>query len=47
MKFFEKKGSSLVFRNNGEIVEICPWGKNSLRTRAVFMGEIKEKRKRK
>lgn len=40
MKYFERKETSLIFRNNGEIVEICPWGKNSLRTRSVFMGEI-------
>lgn len=42
MKFFEKKGNSLLFRENGESVLITPWGKNSLRVRAKLMGEIEE-----
>ena len=42
MNFFENKGNSLVFRSNGETVELCPWGKNSLRVRASFMSDIKD-----
>ena len=41
MNYFERIDNSLVFRSNGETVAICPWGENSLRTRATFMGEIK------
>lgn len=42
MTFFEKKGNSLVFRDNGETVLITPWGKNGLRVRACPLGEISE-----
>ncbi len=42
MKFFEKMGCSLVFRANGETVMITPWGANSFRVRATFLGEILE-----
>ncbi len=38
----KKKNESIVFKANGEIVEICPWGKNSLRLRAAFMGDIRD-----
>jgi alpha-D-xyloside xylohydrolase len=40
MNFFEKKGNDLIFRYNGEIVQLTPWGKNSLRLRAVMQGVI-------
>lgn len=42
MKFFEKKDHSLIFRENGETVQITPWGSNSFRVRANFLGEILE-----
>ncbi len=42
MDFFEKNGSRLIFRENGETVEVAPWGKNSLRVRASFLGDIQE-----
>ena len=42
MGYFSKKDNSLIFTANGEVVELSPWGKNSLRTRASFFGGIKE-----
>ena len=42
MNFFEKCGNSLIFRENGETVMISPWGKNSFRVRAAFLGDIDE-----
>ena len=42
MGFFEEIEGSLVFRENGETVMISPWGPNSLRVRATFLGGIKE-----
>ena len=41
MSYFVRTDNSIVFRSNGETVEICPWGKNSLRLRSIFMGDIK------
>ena len=38
--FFQKEENSIIYRDNGETVKISPWGKNSLRLQAVFMGEI-------
>ena len=42
MNFFTKEDTSLVFRENGETVMITPWGKDSFRVRATFLGEISE-----
>ena len=42
LHFFEEKDGSLIFRENGETVMVTPWGENSLRIRAAFLGEIKE-----
>ena len=42
MQYFEISNGSLICRNSGETVMLTPWGKNSLRLRAVFLGEIKE-----
>lgn len=42
MRFFERDGCSLVYRANGETVMITPWGENSFRVRATFLGEILE-----
>lgn len=38
--FFEEMDGSLIFRENGETVMVTPWGADSLRVRAVFLGEI-------
>ena len=40
MSMFEQKGNALIARYNGEIVQVEPWGENSLRVRAVKMGSI-------
>ena len=42
MQFFEQKENQLIFRYNGETVVVCPWGKNSLRVRSTFLGDIPE-----
>ena len=42
MNFFTKEDTSLVFRENGETVMITPWGKDSFRVRATFLGEISD-----
>ena len=42
MSFFEEQNGSLLFRENGETVMVTPWGDNSLRVRASFLGEIQE-----
>lgn len=42
LQFFEKEQDSLVFRGNGELLALTPWGKNGLRVRSVFNGELKE-----
>ena len=42
MQFFERIENSLVFRANGETVMITPWGANSFRVRATFLGAISE-----
>lgn len=42
MNYFEKTDNSLIFRSNGETVKICPWGRNSLRIRSSFFGDIKD-----
>ena len=42
LQFFEKKQDSLLFRGNGELLALTPWGKNGLRVRSVFYGELKE-----
>ncbi|MDO4293563.1 MAG: glycoside hydrolase family 31 protein [Eubacteriales bacterium] len=42
MQYFEQKGNSLLFRENGETVMLTPWGENSLRVRSVILGDITE-----
>ena len=42
LQYFEEKEGSLLFRENGETVMVTPWGANSLRVRAAFLGEIEE-----
>ena len=42
LQFFEKDGDSLLFRGNGELLSLTPWGENGLRARSVFAGELKE-----
>ena len=44
MAFFRKQGNSVVFRNNGETLVVCPWGPDSVRVRAVLMGDVRDDR---
>ena len=44
MNYFEKNGSSLIWRNRGETLVITSWGPDSLRVRAVPMGELRDDR---
>ena len=44
MNYFEIEGSRLIFRNHGETLAVEPWGPDSLRVRAVPMGEIRDDR---
>ncbi|MCD8336903.1 MAG: glycoside hydrolase family 31 protein [Lachnospiraceae bacterium] len=42
LNFFEVQNQSLIFRENGETVMVTPWGRDGLRVRAAFIGEIGE-----
>ncbi len=44
MAYFEQQGNSVIFRNNGETVVVCPWGPDSARVRAVLMGDVRDDR---
>ncbi len=44
MDYFSKDQISLTFRNLGETLELQAWGENSLRVRAVMMGELTDDR---
>ena len=44
MDFFEVNGLQLIWRNQGETLAIEPWGIDSLRVRAVLMGELRDDR---
>lgn len=42
MKFFDVQGKNLLFRQNGELVMVTPWGENGIRIRSTFLGDIDE-----
>ena len=44
MAYFVQEGNSIIFRNNGETVVVCPWGPDSARVRAVLMGDVRDDR---
>ena len=44
MNFFEINGQQLLFRNHGETLAVDPWGPDSLRVRAVPMGDLRDDR---
>jgi len=44
MKFFEFNGQQIIWRNHGETVVVEPWGPDSLRVRAVLMGDVADNR---
>jgi len=35
MKYVERQGNEIIFRSNGEAIQITPWGRNSLRVPAM------------
>ena len=42
MQFFEDAAGKLVFRENGEVVQVEAWGEDSVRVRSRFLGDILE-----
>ncbi len=42
MAFFEREDRGLLFRENGEMVLVSPWGRDGLRVRARILEEIGE-----
>ncbi len=44
MNFFEQNGKQIIFRNLGETVTVDPWGPDSVRVRAVLMGDVRDDR---
>ena len=42
MRYFEDMDGKLIFRDNGETVQIEVWGKDSLRVRSRMLGDIKD-----
>lgn len=44
MRYFTCDQTALIFRNLGETLELRAWGENSLRVRAVPMGELTDDR---
>ena len=40
MQFFSEENGKLIFRGNGEMLVIEPWGRNSLRVRSVLLGDV-------
>ena len=44
MQYFSTDTQALVVRNLGETLELRAWGENSLRVRAVMMGELTDER---
>ena len=44
MEFFERCGSSLIWRNHGETLMITPWGPDSLRVRSAVQSDVEDTR---
>jgi len=42
MGYFKQKDNAIIFTSNGETIEVCPWGKNSLRVRCAYLNEVQE-----
>ncbi len=40
MNTMHQEGHALIYENDGELVRIEPWGKNSFRVRSVMLGDI-------
>ena len=44
MRYFEREGQRLLWRNHGETVVAQPWGEDSLRVRSTLMGDVCDSR---
>ena len=44
MRYFTRQENGIVFRANGETVVVSPWGRDSLRVRAVQMADVRDDR---
>ena len=44
MAYFEQQGQAVLFRNHGETLLVQPWGPDSVRVRAVLMGDLADNR---
>ena len=44
MQYFDWNGKQVIWRNHGETVVVEPWGPDSLRVRAVLMGDVRDDR---
>lgn len=44
MRYFERHGNELIWRNKGETLIISPWGENSLRVRSTLQGDVMDPR---
>ena len=42
MGFFEEQNGRLIFRENGETVQVEAWGTDSLRVRSRILSDIEE-----
>ena len=44
MRYFEREGDGLLWRNGGETLLIAPWGEDSLRVRSTIQGDVADTR---
>ena len=44
MRYFERDGDGLLWRNGGETLLIAPWGEDSLRVRSTMQGDVLDTR---
>lgn len=42
MDYIRMENNAILFENDGEVLRIEPWGKDSLRVRAAMMREIQD-----
>ena len=42
MRYIYRQGNTLQYRQNGELLQIEPWGENSLRVRSTMMGNLED-----
>ena len=42
MYTMNQEGNALVYRRDGEVLSIMPWGENSFRVRSTVLGEVED-----